>query len=113
VWFSPWGGYDKEKEERIAAGEKAGFETVKGGFALSGPRYYKLFETNLLEMVTKYGVNQFKIDGTGNVDQVFPGSLFDSDFSAAIHLIERLRQQDPKIFINLTTGTWPSPFSLR
>jgi hypothetical protein len=113
VWFSPWGGYDKEKEERIAAGEKAGFETVKGGFALSGPRYYKLFETNLLEMVTKYGVNQFKIDGTGNVDQVFPGSLFDSDFSAAIHLIERLRQQDPKIFINLTTGTWPSPFWLR
>jgi hypothetical protein len=113
VWFSPWGGYDKEKEERIATGEKAGFETVKGGFALSGPRYYKLFETSLLEMVTKYDVNQFKIDGTGNVNQVFPGSLFDSDFSAAIHLIERLRQQDPSVFINLTTGTWPSPFWLR
>jgi hypothetical protein len=113
VWFSPWGGYGREKQERIAAGEKAGFETVKGGFALSGPRYYKLFETNLLEMITKYGVNQFKIDGTGNVNQVFPGSLFDSDFSAAIHLIERLRQQGPKIFINLTTGTWPSPFWLR
>ena len=64
-------------------------------------------------MVTKYGVNQFKIDGTGNVNQVFPGSLFDSDFSAAIHLIERLRQQDPGVFINLTTGTWPSPFWLR
>ncbi|MFZ1939448.1 MAG: enterotoxin [Terracidiphilus sp.] len=113
VWFSPWGGYGKEKEERIAAGREAGFETVKGGFALSGPRYYELFETNLLEMVTKYGVNLFKIDGTGNVNQVFPGSLFDSDFSAAIHLIERLRQQDPNIFINLTTGTWPSPFWLR
>jgi len=71
----------------------------EGGFALSGPRYYKLFETSLLEMVTKYDVNQFKIDGTGNVNQVFPGSLFDSDFSAAIHLIERLRQQDPSVFI--------------
>ena len=113
VWFSPWGGYNEEKEERIAAGEKAGFEIVKGGFALSGPRYYSLFETSLLEMVTKNGVNQFKIDGTGNVNQVFPGSLFDSDFSAAIHLIERLRQQDPSVFINLTTGTWPSPFWLR
>ena len=45
--------------------------------------------------------------------QVFPGSLFDSDFSAAIHLIERLRAQEPNIFINLTTGTWPSPFWLR
>jgi hypothetical protein len=58
-------------------------------------------------------VNQFKFDGTGNASQVFPGSLFDSDFSAAIHLIDRLRRQDPGIFINLTTGTQPSPFWLR
>jgi hypothetical protein len=64
-------------------------------------------------MIGKYGVNQFKFDGTGNASSVFPGSLFDSDFSAAIHLIERLRQQEPGIFINLTTGTRPSPFWLR
>jgi hypothetical protein len=64
-------------------------------------------------MISKYGVNQFKFDGTGNASTVFPGSLFDSDFSAAIHLIERLRQQEPNIFINLTTGTLPSPFWLR
>ena len=113
VWLSPWGGYSTAKEQRIAAGEKAGYETVKGGFALSAPKYYKLFETTCLEMIAKYGVNQFKFDGTGNASTVFPGSLFDSDFSAAIHLIERLRQQEPNIFINLTTGTWPSPFWLR
>jgi hypothetical protein len=110
VWLSPWGGYSTEKKQRIVAGEKAGYETVKGGFALSAPKYYNLFETTCLEMITKYGVNQFKFDGTGNASTVFPGSLFDSDFSAAIHLIERLRQQEPNIFINLTTGTWPSPF---
>ena len=113
VWLSPWGGYATAKEQRIAAGEKAGYETVKGGFALSAPKYYKLFENTCLEMITKYGVNQFKFDGTGNAGTVFPGSLFDSDFSAAIHLIERLRVQEPNIFINLTTGTWPSPFWLR
>jgi hypothetical protein len=113
VWLSPWGGYSTAKKQRIAAGEKAGYETVKGGFALSAPKYYKLFETTCLEMISKYGVNQFKFDGTGNASTVFPGSLFDSDFSAAIHLIERLRQQEPNIFINLTTGTLPSPFWLR
>jgi hypothetical protein len=113
VWLSPWGGYQEAKKERIAAGEKAGYETVKGGFALSAPRYYGLFEKTCLGMITKYGVNQFKFDGTGNASQVFPGSLFDSDFSAAIHLIERLREQEPDIFINLTTGTRPSPFWLR
>jgi len=113
VWMSPWGGYAQAKKERIAAGEEAGYETVKGGFALSAPKYYKLFEKTCLEMITKYGVNQFKFDGTGNASTVFPGSIFDSDFSAAIHLIERLRQQEPNIFINLTTGTRPSPFWLR
>ena len=110
VWLSPWGGYSEAKKQRIIAGEKAGYETVNGGFALSAPKYYGLFERTCLDMVAKYGVNQFKFDGTGNAGTVFPGSLFDSDFSAAIHLIERLRQQEPDIFINLTTGTWPSPF---
>jgi hypothetical protein len=113
VWLSPWGGYSTAKKQRIVAGEASGYETVKGGFALSAPKYYHLFEQTCLDMVTKYGVNQFKFDGTGNASQVFPGSLFDSDFSAAIHLIERLRQADPNIFINLTTGTRPSPFWLR
>lgn len=113
VWLSPWGGYATAKKQRMIAGEKAGYETVKGGFALSAPKYYQLFESTCLNMITQYGVNQFKFDGTGNASQVFPGSLFDSDFSAAIHLIERLRQQDPNIFINLTTGTRPSPFWLR
>lgn len=113
VWMSPWGGYDEAKKQRIATGEKAGYETVKGGFALSAPKYYRLFENTCLEMIKKYGVNQFKVDGTGNASTVFPGSLFDSDFSAAIHLIERLREQEPSIFINLTTGTKPSPFWLR
>lgn len=113
VWFSPWGGYSRRKAERIADGEKKGYETVKGGFALSAPKYYNFFEQSCLDMISKYGVNQFKFDGTGNASQVFPGSLFDSDFSAMIHLIERLRQQEPNIFINLTTGTWPSPFWVR
>ncbi|MGP8270453.1 MAG: enterotoxin [Terracidiphilus sp.] len=113
VWLSPWGGYDVAKEQRIAAGERAGLETVKGGFALSAPRYYSLFEKTCLGMISKYGVNQFKIDGTGNATQVFPGSIFDSDFSAAIHLIDELRLQDPNIYINVTTGTLPSPFWLR
>ena len=113
AWLSPWGGYATAKKQRIAAGEKAGYETVKGGFALSAPRYYSLFETTCLDMISRYGVNQFKFDGTGNASTVFPGSLFDSDFSAAIHLVERLRQQEPDIFINLTTGTRPSPFWLR
>ncbi len=112
VWLSPWGGYDKEKAERIAYGTAHGYEILKNGYALSGPKYFARFEQTCLEMVDKYHVNQFKFDGTGNVDRVYPGSAFDSDFDAAIHLIERLRKQKPDLFINLTTGTTASPFWL-
>ncbi len=112
VWMSPWGGYSKPKQERIEFGKAAGYEIVAGGYALSGPKYYAAFRDVCMEMIHNYGVNQFKFDGTGNVDSVFPGSRFDSDFSAAIHLIGELRVAKPDIFINLTTGTWPSPFWL-
>jgi hypothetical protein len=110
VWMSPWGGYSKPKQERIAFGHEAGYEIVGGGYALSGPKYYAAFRDVALEMMQKYGVNQFKFDGTGNVNSVFPGSRFDSDFSAMIHMIGELRAAKPDLFVNLTTGTWPSPF---
>ncbi len=112
VWMSPWGGYGKAKRERIDFGKSQGYEIVAGGYALSGPKYYAAFRDVALDMMRTYGVNQFKFDGTGNVDSVFPGSQFDSDFSAAIHLIDELRIAKPDVFINLTTGTWPSPFWL-
>jgi len=112
VWLSPWGGYGPAKQARVATAKRDGYEIVDGGLALSGPRYYTLFHDAVTGMVSKYGVNQFKFDGTGNVDQVVKGSAFSSDFDAAIHLIGDLRQLKPDIYINLTTGTWPSPFWL-
>lgn len=113
IWLSPWGGYEKARDSRVAVGRAEGYEIVKNGFALSGPRYYSHFEQTCLDMIQQYGVNQFKFDGTGNANEVFPGSTFDSDFDAAIHLIEQLRKASPNLYVNLTTGTYPSPFWLR
>ena len=112
VWMSPWGGYSTPQKERLAYGKSEGYEVVDGGYALSGPRYYDAFRDVALKMVKQYGVNQFKFDGTGNVNSVFKGSRFDSDFDAMIHLIAEIRAVKPEIFINLSTGTWPSPFWL-
>jgi hypothetical protein len=112
IWLSPWGGYDKPKRQRLASARAQGFKTNKGGLALSGPKYYKYFRDTCLAMIEKYGVNQFKFDGTGNANEVIPGSEFDSDFDAAIHLIGTLRAKKPDLYLNLTTGTYPSPFWL-
>jgi hypothetical protein len=113
VWMSPWGGYGKPHDERIAFGKAQGFETNDRGFALSGPVYYARFRDTCLDMMRRYGVNQFKFDGTGNAASTVPGSKFDSDFDAAIHLIGELRAEKPDLYVNLTTGTYPSPFWLR
>jgi hypothetical protein len=113
MWLSPWGGYSKPKEERVRNGKAAGYEVVNDGLALSGPKYYQRFHDVVIGLLNHDGINQFKFDGTGNADSVFPGSRFDSDFAAAIELIKDIRTDKPDTFINLTTGTWASPFWLR
>ncbi len=113
MWLSPWGGYGPPHDKRIENGRKAGYGIVDDGLALSAPKYWKRFHQVVMELLDKYGINQFKFDGTGNVDSVYPGSEFDSDFAAAIQLIDDIRADKPDTFINLTTGTWASPFWLR
>jgi hypothetical protein len=112
MWLSPWGGYGPPRAERLAAGRAGGYEVDDQGLALSGPHYYPLFHDTVLDLVRRYHVNQFKLDGTGSPDKVTEGSAFDSDFAAAMELIADLRRESPSLYINLTTGTWPSPFWL-
>ena len=115
AWLSPWGGYGKPREQRLAAakaGKAAGYETDDGGLALSGPKYYERFHDVVMSFIREGGVNQFKLDGTGDSANVVPGSRFGNDFEAAIALIGEMRAAEPDLFINLTTGTYPSPFWL-
>ncbi|AIE85938.1 putative enterotoxin [Fimbriimonas ginsengisoli Gsoil 348] len=113
IWLSPWGGYGGPRNQRLATGRKVGMEIDSQGYALSGPKYYARFHEVCLDLVRRYGINQFKFDGTGSPDKQYPGSAFASDFEAAISLIHDLREAKPGLFINLTTGTWPSPFWTR
>ncbi len=113
IWLSPWGGYGPPRKARLQAARNTGYEVDDQGLALSGPKYYTLFHRTALELLRNYGINHFKLDGTGSANKVTPGSEFDSDFAAAIALIDDLRRAQPDLFINLTTGTWPSPFWLR
>ncbi len=111
VWFSPWGGYGPPKERRLAAAEGQ-FETNERGFALSGPKYYQHFRAMCLHMIRENGINHFKFDGTSGEAAPAAGSQFGSDFEAMIALIDELRTEKADIYINLTTGTWASPFWL-
>lgn len=113
IWLSPWGGYDGPRKERLAYGKLHGYEENSEGFVLSGPHYFKRFREACIEMVRRYGVNQFKFDGTADTSSVYPGSKFNSDFDAMISLIGDLREAEKNLYVNLTSGTYPSPFWLR
>ncbi|MEM5436447.1 enterotoxin [Paraburkholderia diazotrophica] len=113
VWLSPWGGYGPPRKERVTRGHAAGYETAGDGFALSGPRYYQRFHEAAIDLLRRHGVNYFKLDGMGNANVVVSGSRFNSDWDAAIELIEDMRRAKHDVFVNLSTGTLPSPFWLR
>lgn len=109
VWFSPWGGYGQPKDDRIKAAEGK-FETNDSGFSLAGPKYYQHFKNMCIRMIKENGINHFKFDGTSGNEQQTPGSKFSSDFEAIISLINELREVRSDLYVNLTTGTWASPF---
>jgi len=113
AWLSPWGGYGKAKEERMKYGLKEGFETNKHGFSMAGPNYYTRFRDACLGMVRDYGLNYFKFDGisSGGVPTGAPAESM-PDVEALLRLIGDLRAAKPDLFINVTTGTWSSPYWL-
>ena len=111
IWLSPWGGYGHPHELRIQFGKEQGFETRDNNFTLAGPKYYERFRGLCVDVVNKYGINQFKFDGIGQNTGTGGGGA-QRDFDAMLKLIAELRSLKPDIYINQTTGTWPSPFWL-
>jgi hypothetical protein len=110
IWLSPWGGYGKPHEERIKFGQAQGFEIREGNFCMAGPKYYDRFRSLCVDVVKNYGINQFKFDGIGENTGKSSGAM--RDFDAMLKLIAELRALKPDLYINQTTGTWPSPFWL-
>ncbi len=109
VWISPWGGYGEPKLQRLEAAAGR-FETNERGFALTGATYYEHFRDICLKMVREQGITHFKLDGTSGEAAPAEGSPFGSDLEAISSLLSEVREECPEVFVNLSTGTWASPF---
>lgn len=115
VWISPWGGYDEAKEQRLAYGKKQTppFETNENGFSLTGPVYYNRFRAVTTSFIKDYHVSMFKFDGVGAGNGASGASItYQKDIEAFLKLINGLREEEPKLFLSLTVGTWPSVYWL-
>jgi len=123
VWLSPWGGYGYPQEARVKYGKQHGWETninevmEAEAFSLAGPNYKKAFKEVALKFVVEQAVNMFKFDGVAGD----PKELAE-EMEAMLGMITDLRaaakshtsgdSEDDDVWINLTTGTWASPFFL-
>lgn len=103
IWISPLGGYGGN-EERTATAQKMGLIPNGAKLDLAHPAYKKWFQDRCLQLMREDGVNAFKWDKAG--EGVSP------HFMALLDIARNLRKQDPNVFINVTVGTWPSPFWL-
>ncbi len=113
VWLSPFGGYGEPRERRLDHGRQQGYETNATGFSLAGPKYYAAFKEACVGMIRNYGVNHFKFDGIAAGMYADGSAGYLRDTEAMRRLMLELRHEDPGLYINLTTGSWPSPFWLR
>lgn len=103
IWISPLGGYGGN-EERTKLAQKMNLIPEGTHLDLSQPGYKKWFTERCLTLMREDGVNAFKWDKAG--EGVSP------HFMALLDVARTLRKQNPEVFINVTVGTWPSPFWL-
>lgn len=114
VWMSPFGGYGDARNQRLRFGAAQGYETNATGFSLAGTHYYTAFHRTCVDMIRRFGVNHFKFDGIASgMYARGAGAEYLRDTEAMRRLMLELRSESPDLYINLTTGSWPSPFWLR
>jgi hypothetical protein len=103
IWISPLGGYGGANE-RTAHAREMGLIPERSGLDLAQPAYKAWFRNRCLQLMREGGVNCFKWDRAG--EGVSP------HFMALLDLARDLRRENRDVFINVTVGTWPSPFWL-
>lgn len=118
IWFGPTGGYSFHglRADWFRAN---GYEVTDNNMiSLVGRRYAELFRRRVTEM-SRAGATYFKWDGIQFVDNNpangGPTGIYGRR-AALRHLIESceaVRAVRPETFLNITSGTWLSPWWLR
>ena len=121
MWFGPIGGYSNRKwriEWMSNHGYEVipGYEAARGQLCLAGKRYRQLFKKRVLDFVHNHGLGYYKWDGIqyscSEPDHGHPIGLYSrrAVMESVIDLCQSVRAENPNIFLNITSGTWLSPW---
>ncbi|KAF4742390.1 hypothetical protein FOZ63_025268 [Perkinsus olseni] len=116
VWMSPFGGYQEASRRRVLHGLKMGYEVdlERRTFTLAGKKYSKVFSDQALMFVENDNVVFFKFDGIAGGQFSKGADKYAGEVDSLFKLILDIRRRGKGsiVWINLTIGTWPSPYWL-
>jgi hypothetical protein len=115
VWVGPIGGYS-HRDWRVGWMKSHGYETVNDELCLAGVNYSRLFRERTTDFVKNDGVRYFKWDGIqfscSDPSHGHPVGIFSrrAVLESLIDKCRAVRGASPDVFLNITSGTWLSPW---
>jgi hypothetical protein len=119
IWYGPTGGYSF-RMDRINWMQDHGYEvTGHGGnsmMCIAGTKYSALFRKRTTDMVKNDGVGYFKWDGIqfscSDPAHGHPIGYYSrrAILDSMIAKCRAVRAVNPKVYLNITSGTWLSPW---
>jgi hypothetical protein len=120
VWFGPTGGYSF-RMKRVNWMKEHGYEVVgktrnNSMLCLAGKNYSNLFKKRVTDFVANDGVGYYKWDGIqfscSEPDHGHPVDIYSrrAVMESVIDKCKSVREKNPGIFLNITSGTWLSPW---
>ncbi len=115
IWIGPTGGYSFRKW-RLEWMREKGYETVGDQLCVAGKKYRALLQKRIADFARKDGVNYFKWDGIqfscSELDHGHPVDIYSrrAVLQSVIELCRIAREKNPTMFLNITSGTWLSPW---
>ena len=118
LWASPFGGYEY-RDQRTKWAFDHGYETTGEFICFAGTKY-KAAMKNIMSQYTKnHNIGYFKWDGFllscneinhGHLPGLYSREAFVSTY---LEMMNAVRTENPDIFLNITSGTWLSPWWLK
>ena len=115
IWFGPTGGYSYRKW-RLEYMKEHGYEVVGDQLCVAGTNYHNLLKKRVTDFVKNEGVAYYKWDGIqfscSEPNHGHPVGIYSR--RAVMETVKDLgtsvRELNPSAFLNITSGTWLSPW---
>jgi hypothetical protein len=115
LWFGPIGGYSF-RSQRVGWMKEHGYEITGDQMCVAGKNYSQLLTKRVTDFTEKEGVGYFKWDGIqfscSEPDHGHPVGIYSrrAVMESVIRMCTAVREKNPAMFLNITSGTWLSPW---